>query len=1336
MTNPQEFNGGVPGGNYDAEQAPNGTWTIKALPIFSEVEPGKRGNQKHIGPEWMNAAIAKSTELKEVQQHMAPVHLGHHGALKNKETPRVGFLKPSHIGRLPIEGKSQWVLFADVVGISRNNMKDLRNLSHPYRSVEIGDWNKPEIASLALLSDESPYFKFPMLTIGQMKAHAGKKPIQFGAEWDGNHHFFEFATPQGISGKPGQWPQNPEGLKKPGSKKYKGGKQTGWVPSLHSGGLEKLRKIVGAKSKGSGSPLGTARNRVTTGMSHHGEWTTIGKRHGNQSVRDIHKSISLTGQVSKAAHDPEHQDHIPSEHKDNALNSLRNSIRSHSHVERAYKAGRLPRAHVGSKGELGWLYGYKPPKTPPPPGSFAGPPQPPKSETPTGISSSSSGGKKKSKPIPDHYPAKSRDIEKKQDALNKKRESEAKSWLKSIGAHDSWMKEAGKIWPSKKSTAKKPVDEMTGKEWFDKRRTPHYSAPKLHEFCPVWFRKFSDMPVWMGEFQTQPTDFAIQNNARMGYIKALARANKTSNTQPAGRIDGQGFREFAAKEENLHGKPAGTKTHIPDYDPGDRIPGDIIIKQDHFRPTHKTRVTRHPKTGHQVIHVRGRRTLTGDPMRDFILGGGMKKKGPGHYQTRQGDDTRPFREFDDGQGDGPQWTTYRKGPYRTQPVQHPLHEFAEKGGHEKYRRRRYLERKFGRKPKRGKLTDNPATKYEEREFGWKKRKPEQRLTIGIGGTGGRITRKAGGIHVHSPAHPSYKDHEEHNIKVGQEPWNPYDLGSTHTSHPEDAKRGERVLPGKGGLQRSRRLEDVGFVSGYRPSKKQGGVTESMIGPKSRAKLWSSTKRLNKRNEKAKKEGRPLTPWHPPRAPKAGPINRRDTIPSSRDDLMPPEKIAGEEWKEGHPEYNVPYFLPESHKEWHKGMKPGERSYRNSEFSDMEFADSTLNILEKKYKAIRTKYHATRKQRRNTPVGPGHKETKAALTHKMNALAKKGHKALKTLWYAKEIQAKAGHHHSQFAEKETKYQHFYRTRGRHKDRMALHPGDRRANIHPTNMANKDKSKFPGRRKETRSWGTDTKLGPHPRVSMQYNEFGIGGAIAAVLGGRKNPSTGSRDWGRHNWRHGLGAKRVLKSGESPKNHPLFKPVTQGQGKKRWGAIKRSHAGSHIKQQYEQRTTLPGQSHRGSKWATHPLHGGVAGVIGGLGHHVKKALTGEGQTDSALKRAGKVIKRNEFEKAAEKKKNKDRLDRINDMRRQSGKPPLMHEFGSFALQRGQAKRLMGTRKNMGVLKLNKNGQMSNKLNMAPKNSALRKRENRGIARPAVRFREKTKAKWLIQPPGLGWY
>ena len=84
------------------------------------------------------------------------------------------------------------------------------------------------------------------------------------------------------------------------------------------------------------------------------------------------------------------------------------------------------------------------------------------------------------------------------------------------------------------------------------------------------------------------------------------------------------------------------------------------------------------------------------------------------------------------------------------------------------------------------------------------------------------------------------------------------------------------------------------------------------------------------------------------------------------------------------------------------------------------------------------------------------------------------------------------------------------------------------------------------------------------------------------------------------------------------------------------------------------------------------------------------------------------------------------------------LWREFnaGSFALQQGQAKRLLSAKKNAGILKLNKNGQMSNKLNMKTPNSALRIRQNRGIARPLSRFADKTKAKWDIQPPGVGWY
>ena len=348
MTNPQEFNGGVPGGNYDAEQAPNGTWTIKALPIFSEVESGKRGNEKHIGPEWMNAAIAKAKELRFVQQHMAPVHLGHHGALKNKETPRVGFLKPDHIGRLTIEGKHQWVLFADVVGISEENMGSLKNLSHPYRSVEIGDWNKPEIASLALLSDESPYFKFPMLTIGEMKAHAGKQPIKFGNERDGNHHFFEFAN-------------KPEGYKE----MWRAGK----------------RKVVSRPRKQ--PPVGM-RERAGRGVP-------FGQGEGYFLDRSRRRESPYIDQSKKA------------------------------------------------------------------------------------------------------YP------------------------IRGVIKHDE------------------------------------FSA------VPIWLRKFSETPVWMGEcphlFQSQPSDQAIRHGQHIHMMKSLARANKVSNTMPAGRIDGQGFQAFM--ETNMANKDNG-----------------------------------------------------------------------------------------------------------------------------------------------------------------------------------------------------------------------------------------------------------------------------------------------------------------------------------------------------------------------------------------------------------------------------------------------------------------------------------------------------------------------------------------------------------------------------------------------------------------------------------------------------------------------------------------------------------------------------------------------------------------------------------------------------------
>ena len=238
------------------------------------------------------------------------------------------------------------------------------------------------------------------------------------------------------------------------------------------------------------------------------------------------------------------------------------------------------------------------------------------------------------------------------------------------------------------------------------------------------------------------------------------------------------------------------------------------------------------------------------------------------------------------------------------------------------------------------------------------------------------------------------------------------------------------------------------------------------------------------------------------------------------------------------------------------------------------------------------------------------------------------------------------------------------------------------------------------------------------------------------------------------HGVIPKRM----PEPKEHEASEQRPEHIPKKDWEELKK---GGH-KPDISRHIAPPSATSRHSKWANHPLHGGALGAVGGALHHIYKGgkaierwhAKGVKKGSKRAVTRGRVLRRDDrIRKLAESKglhKDDPRISgAIDKMTKKEYKKAdidpnekpmwkLWREFnaGSFALQQGQAKRLLSAKKNAGILKLNKNGQMSNKLNMKTPNSALRIRQNRGIARPLSRFADKTKAKWDIQPPGVGWY
>ena len=164
-TTHEAFRGDIPGGGYRAEADNTGEyWTIRDVPFFSELPAGVRSNKQPIGKEWMEATILRHKQLENDQKHLPPVHANHHDT--GRENFRIGFLRPTRVEQVVIDGKGRWTLFGDIVHIETHHYNRIKDLGYPYRSAEIGSGWSPEIASLALSEDEAPHFKLPMLTIG------------------------------------------------------------------------------------------------------------------------------------------------------------------------------------------------------------------------------------------------------------------------------------------------------------------------------------------------------------------------------------------------------------------------------------------------------------------------------------------------------------------------------------------------------------------------------------------------------------------------------------------------------------------------------------------------------------------------------------------------------------------------------------------------------------------------------------------------------------------------------------------------------------------------------------------------------------------------------------------------------------------------------------------------------------------------------------------------------------------------------------------------------------------------------------------------------------------
>jgi len=144
----------------------DGTFTIFDVPIFSV---NTRGNDKELefGVDWLHGALATAQQRQE-EGYLAPLHVRHHGDAQVAEA--AGKFRLTRVGSIMHGGEEVPTVFADLVGVRPAVFDRIQRGELSYRSVEILDVNEQEIDSLALLDDEVPFFRFPLLRVAEAKA--------------------------------------------------------------------------------------------------------------------------------------------------------------------------------------------------------------------------------------------------------------------------------------------------------------------------------------------------------------------------------------------------------------------------------------------------------------------------------------------------------------------------------------------------------------------------------------------------------------------------------------------------------------------------------------------------------------------------------------------------------------------------------------------------------------------------------------------------------------------------------------------------------------------------------------------------------------------------------------------------------------------------------------------------------------------------------------------------------------------------------------------------------------------------------------------------------------
>lgn len=163
------------GGNYLSFDNGDGTFDIVGVPIFAEIPAGVRRNKRPIDASWMRSAVARN-RARAAEGYLPPIHVHHHEPGVQPEF--AGKLELAGVSTITYEGRRMPATIANMRGVPAAVFERIKRGELPYRSVEIHDWDKEEIDSLALMDTEVPFFRMELLSIGKILK---RQPVRMSA---------------------------------------------------------------------------------------------------------------------------------------------------------------------------------------------------------------------------------------------------------------------------------------------------------------------------------------------------------------------------------------------------------------------------------------------------------------------------------------------------------------------------------------------------------------------------------------------------------------------------------------------------------------------------------------------------------------------------------------------------------------------------------------------------------------------------------------------------------------------------------------------------------------------------------------------------------------------------------------------------------------------------------------------------------------------------------------------------------------------------------------------------------------------------------------------------